>query len=189
MIKRLLLVTFLLTTFSCHEEVVPTPIALTGPKAVDRICLGLLNNASPIESQEIRHIIFDTYTFEGGSFNGSSIYMSFSCKTLDECLRAFELVTKHNRSNFSSWRKPSFDVTQHPPGLTDISTVKKSWDVSVVENGMVMENVEDAIERIVNGQEKFRIQRLFYGAIDSDNHKVFIHYESGGIIASLLNDE
>jgi len=112
----------------------------------------------------------DIYFYDGGNWNGSINYISFTCDTVEECWAAVAALGAPDREEFLPSIQSAFAVNIHGPSFYAAELETEYWHVPAATNGASFEKADGS-------------ERMTFWAIDFDKNRVFYHYESGGFPA------
>jgi hypothetical protein len=166
--RTLLCLGFAALTFGCGFNIPendPTADRFTGPEAKKLV------TSKFVVSNRLPHSANHFYLYDGGTFNGSIVYVSFDCANREDCWTAVEALGSPDHLKFKTWSQSHFAVVMDGPGFYHSELKDDPWDVRGIEDGVVYEET-DADHR-----------RMTYYAIDYNRKRVYYHRESGGFPA------
>lgn len=119
------------------------------------------------EGPDVPPAASDFYFDEGGSFNGSIVYWSMRCSSLEEGRQLMHRLAACEPRLIRNWEPSQYGVVMDGPAFYDEVLATPLWDVRTIKRGLVYEKVEGT-------------RSMDYFAFDFDTLRIYGHYESGG---------
>jgi hypothetical protein len=151
-----------LALIGCGPDYDPAEYRFTGEAARERI--EQLTGDTKTLPESTRNF----YIFDGGSFGGSIVYVSFDCGSREDCWTSVACLGGSDAAEFKPWAESSFAVVMEGPGFYHESLRLDPWNVREIRNSLVHEQVV--------GDHR----SMHYYAIDFERNRIYYHRETGG---------